>query len=114
MPLSTQPQWQSSIPLICLHMTGPIRSCCLQFKCAAAHLKLTCLHRCATQVYTFGTPYVGDHEFARDYEACVPDTWHIINDRDVITRLGKFFCLFKRPGWVVPPAAVCCVQIGEM
>jgi hypothetical protein len=32
-------------------------------------------------VYTFGALRVGNHTFARQYEAAVPDTWHIINDQ---------------------------------
>lgn len=53
------------------------------------------------QVFTFGCPYLGNHEFARDYAACVPDTWHIMNERDTVTRVGKFLFLFKRPGCVL-------------
>ena len=32
-------------------------------------------------VYTYGAPRTGNHAFARDYEATVPQTWQIINDR---------------------------------
>ena len=31
--------------------------------------------------YIFGCPRVGNHAFAEDYKAAVPETWHIINDR---------------------------------
>lgn len=40
----------------------------------------------------------GNHAFARLYNQIVPDTWHVINDRDAVPRMGKFFFLFKRPG----------------
>ncbi|KAK9788600.1 hypothetical protein WJX73_000156 [Symbiochloris irregularis] len=50
------------------------------------------------QVYTIGCPYLGNHQFAADYAAHVPDTWHIMNERDTVTRVGKFLFLFKRPG----------------
>ena len=40
----------------------------------------------------------GNHAFARRYNELVPDTWHVINDRDAVPRIGKFFFLFKRPG----------------
>ena len=40
----------------------------------------------------------GNHAFARKYNSLVPDTWHIINDRDAVPRIGKFVLLFKRPG----------------
>jgi predicted lipase len=31
--------------------------------------------------YAFGSPRTGNHEFAREYTATVPDTWNIINDQ---------------------------------
>jgi len=31
--------------------------------------------------YTFGAPRTGNHAFAREYNAAVPDTWSIINDQ---------------------------------
>ena len=34
---------------------------------------------------------IGNHAFARDYEAVVPNTWHVINDRDAVPRTGKFW-----------------------
>lgn len=33
------------------------------------------------RVYTVGAPRPGNKAFAKQYEAKVPDTWHIINDR---------------------------------
>ncbi|BDA45990.1 probable lipase [Coccomyxa sp. Obi] len=50
------------------------------------------------QVYTFGAPRTGNHAFAREYEALVPETWHVINDTDIVPRMGKFVRLYKRPG----------------
>ena len=32
------------------------------------------------EVYTFGTPYPGNRAFAREYDALLPDTWHVIHD----------------------------------
>ncbi|KAK9823875.1 hypothetical protein WJX72_006114 [[Myrmecia] bisecta] len=49
-------------------------------------------------VTTFGAPRTGNHAFAREYILAIPDTWHIINDRDAVARMGKFACLYKRPG----------------
>lgn len=36
-----------------------------------------------TQVvcYTFAAPRTGNHAFAREYNAAVPDTWSVINDQ---------------------------------
>ena len=31
--------------------------------------------------YVFGAPRTGNHAFAREYNAAVPDTWSIINDQ---------------------------------
>lgn len=31
--------------------------------------------------YTFAAPRTGNHAFAREYNALVPDTWSIINDQ---------------------------------
>lgn len=55
-------------------------------------------HLLWVQCYSFGCPYVGNHLFAQHCEASVRDTWHIVNDRDIIPRSGKFLFLFKRPG----------------
>lgn len=49
-------------------------------------------------VYTFGCPRVGDRAFARYADAAVPDTWHIINGRDVVTQWGKLGGLYKSSG----------------
>ena len=35
----------------------------------------------SVQVYTVGAPRPGNRAFARHYNAKVPDTWHIINER---------------------------------
>ncbi|KAL3143143.1 hypothetical protein ABBQ38_003412 [Trebouxia sp. C0009 RCD-2024] len=47
---------------------------------------------------TFAAPRTGNHAFAREYNAMVPDTWSVINDQDVVTREGKLLFLYKRPG----------------
>ena len=39
--------------------------------------------------YTFGAPRPGNHAFARMYDEAVPDTWHLVNNDDVITKAGK-------------------------
>ena len=31
--------------------------------------------------YTYGSPRVGNHAFAREYDELVPHTWHLINDQ---------------------------------
>ncbi|KAL6766612.1 hypothetical protein ACKKBG_A36695 [Auxenochlorella protothecoides x Auxenochlorella symbiontica] len=51
--------------------------------------------------YTFGAPRTGNHVFAELYTRAVPDTWHIINNDDAVTRNGKFFMLYKRAGFRV-------------
>ena len=40
---------------------------------AASNIEVVC--------YTFAAPRTGNHAFARDYNATVPDTWSVINDQ---------------------------------
>lgn len=54
--------------------------------------------KCSIRCYTFGAPRTGNHAFARDYNSYVPDTWHVINDQDYITRALKFISMYKRHG----------------
>ncbi|KAK9823190.1 hypothetical protein WJX72_000942 [[Myrmecia] bisecta] len=56
------------------------------------------LSKKAVSCYTFGAPRTGNHAFAAEYNATVPDTWHVINDQDAVARGGKFVWLYKRPG----------------
>ncbi|KAL6766611.1 hypothetical protein ACKKBG_A36690 [Auxenochlorella protothecoides x Auxenochlorella symbiontica] len=56
----------------------------------AEHYEVSC--------YTFGAPRTGNHAFAKLFASVVPDTWHIINSDDTVTRAGKFFFLYKRGG----------------
>lgn len=44
----------------------------------AKHCEMT---PCSMSVYTFGAPRCGNHAFVSEYNAAVPDTWHIINDQ---------------------------------
>ena len=46
-----------------------------------------CLGPLDVACYTFGAPRVGNHAFARQYDATVPDTWSIINDQVGACRL---------------------------
>ncbi|KAK9866093.1 hypothetical protein WJX84_001319 [Apatococcus fuscideae] len=48
--------------------------------------------------YTFGAPRLGNHAFAKMYNTTVPNTWHVINDQDIVARGGKLWFLYKRPG----------------
>ncbi|EFN58927.1 hypothetical protein CHLNCDRAFT_140897 [Chlorella variabilis] len=47
---------------------------------------------------TFGAPRTGNHAFAREYDAALPDCWSIINGQDVVANQAKFLVLFKRAG----------------
>ena len=46
--------------------------------------------------YTFGAPRTGNHAFAAESTRLVPETWHVINDQDSVTRVGKFWFAYKR------------------
>lgn len=37
--------------------------------------------------YTFGAPRVGNHAFANDFNAVVPDAWSIINDQVSLSQI---------------------------
>lgn len=50
------------------------------------------------KTYTFGAPRVGNHAWARIYNATVPDTWQIINSGDPFPQAGKFWFLYKHVG----------------
>eukprot|EP00892_Ulva_mutabilis_P005823 jgi/Ulvmu1/3612/UM017_0024.1 len=50
------------------------------------------------KVYTYGCPRIGNHALAEESYEMVPDTWHIINDQDLVTRILKLFGLYKRAG----------------
>ena len=50
------------------------------------------------RVYNFGSPRVGDHAFAAQYNSIVPHTFRICNDQDVVTTVPKFCCLYKHVG----------------
>ncbi|KAK9790954.1 hypothetical protein WJX73_010669 [Symbiochloris irregularis] len=53
--------------------------------------------RTRVSCYTFGAPRVGNHAFARDCDAIIPDQWSLINDQDAVTRQAKFM-IYKRGG----------------
>jgi hypothetical protein len=44
--------------------------------------------------YTYGSPRVGNHGFADLYDAVVPRSYRIVNDRDIITGFPKLLCFF--------------------
>lgn len=50
---------------------------------------------CKIDCYTFGAPRVGNYAFAYDYNALVPNTWHIINDQVDSIQCGQLsmWCL---------------------
>ncbi|BDA51092.1 probable phospholipase A1-Igamma1, chloroplastic at C-terminar half [Coccomyxa sp. Obi] len=71
----------------------------------AAHDIARAGQRCGKVVrvgcYTYGSPRVGNHAFAREFNQVVPHCWHIINNQDAVARAPKFLLLYKRAGQVV-------------
>ncbi|PSC75484.1 alpha beta-hydrolase [Micractinium conductrix] len=55
-----------------------------------------CVDASQVHCYTFGAPRPGNHAFARDYRATVPNSFDVIHADDTITRNGKFLVLYKR------------------
>ncbi|CAD7701829.1 unnamed protein product [Ostreobium quekettii] len=60
--------------------------------------KLLGLREDQISVYTLGCPRVGNHAFAQDYSNYVPDTWHVVNNIDAISRSPKLWFLYKHTG----------------
>ncbi|KAA6420730.1 MAG: hypothetical protein FRX49_09307 [Trebouxia sp. A1-2] len=52
----------------------------------------------SVKVYTVGAPRAGNHAYAKMYNKVVPDTWGIINYRDPVPQMAKFWFLYARPG----------------
>ncbi len=50
------------------------------------------------KVYTFGSPRTGNHTFAQEFQACVPDCWHIINGKHFLScLLVQSYLVWSRP-----------------
>lgn len=98
-----QAPWRLHVSFVCLET----RCCACSAVSSAVPVKKKKPSAVCVQCYTFGCPYVGNHSFARQYERSVRDTWHVIHDRDLVTRSGKFLFLFKRPGC----ATSCCPHL---
>lgn len=50
-----------------------------------------------TEVYTFGSPMVGDRTFTSAYEKLVPSTWRIYNAPDIVPKLPASELGFTQP-----------------
>ena len=59
------------------------------------------------QVYTYGSPYIGNAAFTADFDRRISDCWHIVHEP--VPKTGKFVCLFRKPGH-----RVIINQAGEM
>ena len=80
------------------HSLGGALATLCAFEIAANSSTLFAGNNLSICCYTFGSPRVGNHAWARLYNSKVPDTWQIINSDDVVTRAGKFWFLFKHVG----------------
>eukprot|EP00891_Asterochloris_glomerata_P003520 jgi/Astpho2/3520/Aster-06433 len=52
----------------------------------------------SVEVHTIGAPRPGNAAFAKAYNERLPSTWHIINHKDPVPHMGKFWKAYKRPG----------------
>ena len=59
---------------------------------------------------TFGSPRVGNHLFASQYNDAVVHTWRIVFEGDFITGIPKLLWVYKHLGIEVRGARSCCVQ----
>jgi hypothetical protein len=46
----------------------------------------------------YAQPLAGNRAFAAEYAPAVPDTWHVINDQDVVVHGLKLWGWYKRNG----------------
>ncbi|EJK63712.1 hypothetical protein THAOC_15615 [Thalassiosira oceanica] len=60
------------------------------------------------RVYTAGSPRTGNVSFARAYNELVPDTWHVINDNDIVPAMPHAPSLI----WSILPAFLGCGEVG--
>jgi hypothetical protein len=52
----------------------------------------------AVVLMTFGSPRVGNAGFVRVFNAAVPLSWRVEMERDLVTTVPKFCCLYKHAG----------------
>lgn len=50
------------------------------------------------QVYSFGSPRVGNHKYARMYNLFVPETYRVVYNQDVVVTVPKFLFYYKHVG----------------
>ena len=59
------------------------------------------------QVYTFGSPRVGNHKYARMYDLFVPETYRVVYNQDVVVTVPKFLFYYKHVGVEVLSSFFC-------
>jgi len=77
-----------------IYVTGHSLGGALATLCA--HAIRTAFPSYPLTVYTYGEPRVGNHAFAHEYNAMVPEHFAVINDQDPVTRVP--FGSYKRVG----------------
>jgi pimeloyl-ACP methyl ester carboxylesterase len=65
---------------------------------AALYLRWSLPADVAIQMISFGSPRVGSYSFARLYDRCVPHSWRVVCDRDIVASLPKFGFMYKHAG----------------
>jgi pimeloyl-ACP methyl ester carboxylesterase len=65
---------------------------------AALYLRWSLPADVAIQMISFGAPRVGSYSFARLYDRCVPQSWRVVCDRDIVASLPKFGFMYKHAG----------------
>ena len=73
-------------------------------------------HPVDIQCYTFGAPRTGNSAWAKEFMQRVPECWHVINDQDTVSRIAKFWILYKRYAPRQQPRTDClaCADIDEV
>jgi len=66
------------------------------------------------QVYSFGSPRVGNHKYARMYNLFVPETYRAVYNQDVVVTVPKILFYYKHVGVEVHAlrCAACMRSVG--
>ena len=52
----------------------------------------------SVSAYTFGSPRVGNHQFAAAYNRLVPNTWRVFDPRDQLARVPRLQNMYAHVG----------------
>lgn len=78
-----------------LFLTGHSLGAAVATLCA---YRLKMMGQSVAGLYTFGSPRVGDAEFARFFDALMPETYRIVNNNDIVARVPLLTQQYRHVG----------------